>query len=1109
MADGVKTTEVEESSVVDALIGNRGKNTVAIPIARVGAQIGAEITQVNHETRAQLYADLNWDAGVKAAVWSDPDEALRGIYIKEGVVGAGGWSRIGGLPQSSLTTAQLAAKVGFDDVAAGVAALNSGATYPLRPASRHDGAALITSPANVALNAVLLDVRVAGGDPAMFYRVAYIQNGNPISGRAGHRVVLEECRKVTFETEFARVIILDTTMDQPDIDPAGGIQTLTYRPPLRPEVRIDLVIDASKLPPSGTPIDAYSDSARDGWSWIIDPICVEAGDTILRPSQLPRPNTLSWTTDQYGDVIVVWADHDKWRRVRIGPNGPNAIPNFKGYWEAPRIGQVTPVWAVVTGYTSDWLPPLIASADESGDGADPMYTGGNHAADGTTSPDGDPTARCTLFEMMADGAPVTLGQVQSGTSERVTLRVVNEVMGYNTIAAGRYVRCQTMAVTLRAGSWEVVYDCTPIEPSTVQTDNGPQIHTQNLPGGFATQRILGGPAGRVPLDTSQNSGPKSANPNAWAVVLQGDGRQLVSWRDPSYGCGDGRYVADTQPLVRGGGANLKFYHALVATPTQDAYFWRGGYHWSGYEPVPGIDSTFTIWRGGQEHVVTVRTDGTWTITPEIEVFVQPAALDPLATKVAAQAGVYGVSEDDGAWSVTDPAGEIAMRIGADGKVQILQFPGGLVSHENGGLSTDLLDLGLGMDGYFMLVDAEGEIGYLIGADGALMWPVDSAPPPASMPDVKPIYPKRIFGVTNDVTVPLFVDGLLAGRSDAESALCTVTSANHGTPTSASYEVSGTRQLDLDFARIRTSARLMMRARGQSAERQVLPVIVETVALPVTASPRILMIGDSLTRQVRADLIKRRLQVMGMTAEFIGTVTLDGVSGDGPLGEGRAGWRWADYTHQLTAPSQPIAPGGEAAYLALPQSGSGSKAGYNPFIRAATGGDPADLVYNGCTVDIDFYLDRFGLADPDIVIVGLFANGIASAATMEEALAEITAGVHVYHTRLRERLPNAWIAYTADGRPREPVSDAFWAARQAPGLRHLIATVQSLGDPKADVLPNWAHMSPEAWRFDLAAADALGIQAATISDSVHSYSSIALNGAVEIAARYIAVQASKL
>ncbi|NEX47592.1 hypothetical protein [Pseudotabrizicola algicola] len=138
MPAGVASTNLTEASVVTDVLGNQSGESVRIPVARLAQQLSLDAIVVNKETRALLDADLSWGDGVRGAVWGDPTEALRGVYLKLGAWGTGSWTRIGDVPQSALTEAQLAAKAARDmpiitlqssgDAAAQTAALPAGVT---------------------------------------------------------------------------------------------------------------------------------------------------------------------------------------------------------------------------------------------------------------------------------------------------------------------------------------------------------------------------------------------------------------------------------------------------------------------------------------------------------------------------------------------------------------------------------------------------------------------------------------------------------------------------------------------------------------------------------------------------------------------------------------------------------------------------------------------------------------------------------------------------------------------------------------------------------------------------------------------------------------------
>lgn len=126
--DGVRTPNLTEVSVADEVIANRAGSTVLVPVDSLAAQlaasgpiadaISAAGTGPAYETRAQLYADLNWKAGSVGRVYGDSTEAYRGVYVKLGSSGSGSWLRIGPLPGGDTSGMQAE----IDAVEAGLAA---------------------------------------------------------------------------------------------------------------------------------------------------------------------------------------------------------------------------------------------------------------------------------------------------------------------------------------------------------------------------------------------------------------------------------------------------------------------------------------------------------------------------------------------------------------------------------------------------------------------------------------------------------------------------------------------------------------------------------------------------------------------------------------------------------------------------------------------------------------------------------------------------------------------------------------------------------------------------------------------------------------------------
>lgn len=474
--------------------------------------------------------------------------------------------------------------------------INRGKSFPLKSMSRLG----TTSAASSTLNNLLLDVQVIGPASSIegkYFRLSWWQNETSFGGDSDFGMIIEEHTAATYSTTDTRVIIHDHNNAPATIVRGGGIQTVVITPAQRPSLRIAVTVDAAYLPAAGTTIDANSDNTRPAWSWVIDPACHV-------PVHMPQATEVKagvYYTLASGLLTVAWQSDSLLYRLRFGPNGKNSLPNIVGLDRAPAGDPALATWTQINTSTTDYLPPLVFSADASGDGGSAIYTGGNHGSDGSAG--GSNTARNVMFELLADNKPLPASA--SGYAESITAVIVNELMAYNTITLTRYCLRQTFHVTIRAGSMEVLTEHKALEAITVTTDNGPQAVTTGYQG---TQLIYGGSnTARVTFSADLTSGAKSSYPNAWALVLMdGTNGQQVSWMDRSYGIGNGAQVGAANPYIRGGtGSNTKYYHAAIAgVPLAMAagasYKWRGGYCWQapGLQPA-GFDSFFVHHRGGK------------------------------------------------------------------------------------------------------------------------------------------------------------------------------------------------------------------------------------------------------------------------------------------------------------------------------------------------------------------------------------------------------------------------------------------------------------------------------------------------------------------------------
>jgi hypothetical protein len=306
------------------------------------------------------------------------------------------------------------------------------------------------------------------------------------------------------------------------------------------------------------------------------------------------------------------------------------------------------------------------------------------------------------------------------------------------------------------------------------------------------------------------------------------------------------------------------------------------------------------------------------------------------------------------------------------------------------------------------------------------------------------------------------------------------------------------------------ARLIVRPKVEdNTVRSVRTVAVKSAPLYLPgAGPTgsLLGIGDSIMYLQGAYLTKFFLEQYGYRPVMLGSM-LDG--GGVPV-EGRAGNTLSTYTYATTAsvfsPNSaglsgwrylaPVAIGGEAAYQALPSTGAGTtRQSYNPFLRAAAGGDSAGIIRNGQVLDFALYSTRFlAGAVPDIVFMEL---GVNDATQIYEGAGGGEAGLQaVYDVVLSEeklflsRMIAAWpsvrIVRFLSTFPRNGSVDfPRWAAL-AQVIRAIHQAKADLGYARHVIAPTWAMMDAEAG-IELATRSTnaqLGTVTATISDYVH-------------------------
>lgn len=337
------------------------------------------------------------------------------------------------------------------------------------------------------------------------------------------------------------------------------------------------------------------------------------------------------------------------------------------------------------------------------------------------------------------------------------------------------------------------------------------------------------------------------------------------------------------------------------------------------------------------------------------------------------------------------------------------------------------------------------------------------------------------------------------RLEPDSLIAAITSAASG---KGLFTQSGC-AMTLQPEALGTVAAIDVRHRSKPTSRIRHSLAVNVAPATGTGARSILMIGDSLTNRYMPSLVKVNLQGRGYTPTMIGSIAQLG----GEAGEGREGRQWAEYIRKVTGPvgalpdMVPVAPGGEAAYLAL---SSVDKAARNPFIRAATGGDDPDLVFNGYIFDLDFYLTRFGYADPSHVVIALGTNDLYQTPDIDQFIGKISDGFDVMVAQVRAALPTAKIGIVQHVIGRGSPADQYWS-RHHRMIRTLIAKVRALGDPGVAFIPSYLHQSMDgAWPLTTAATDPdTGTVSGVINDVIH-FDAANRSAAAEAIASWVAV-----
>lgn len=449
---------------------------------------------------------------------------------------------------------------------------------------------------------------------------------------------------------------------------------------------------------------------------------------------------------------------------------------------------------------------------------------------------------------------------------------------------------------------------------------------------------------------------------------------------------------------------------------------------------------------------------------------------------------------DNAHVVTDEAGFVLARMAA-GAAMLAGATlvddagvGGLHPTDRHGFRSSYIDESGGMIAGLKFEEDLSERGLIVtdphGFVAARMGgqpPQDIAPPgpePEPEPPLsgKAYFTRTLCGVEGETTT-LYLRNILERRDDGAPVRAVLGSRDYGN----GYARAGSDQIDFDAAALGATAELSVRT-DDLQRRWRLPLTVAAAPRdPVgVAAFNVLGIGDSIWNRQAGPMVRDFLTSWGYAATMIGTVTGDArPGGAGEPGEGREGFESGDYTYAVTDLAMPLPPGEEAAYMALPTN---QKRNYNPFIRAATGGDDPAIVRNGYVVDFAFYQSRFSLPTPDVVAYGLGTNDLRDrgASVLYQTVLD---NDRLMLGRMRAAWPNVKIIRFLPGTARTPSRDTLWP-RYLDVMRAMMTAASETSG--VTICPSWSFVTADAgYALGVGTTDpATGVVDTAVTDDIH-------------------------
>lgn len=342
----------------------------------------------------------------------------------------------------------------------------------------------------------------------------------------------------------------------------------------------------------------------------------------------------------------------------------------------------------------------------------------------------------------------------------------------------------------------------------------------------------------------------------------------------------------------------------------------------------------------------------------------------------------------------------------------------------------------------------------------------------------------LIAIFSDTSAKLYPQNLLAMRERFEGVVATVSSTT-------TDDVSTGRSIDLTPSKIGSAAVLQIRSKTNQLEHKFMDLKIKSIATQVTPVPiNVLLIGDSIGNRCGGTLIRSYLESHGYAPTFIGTFPgssnpTNSNDANGELGEAHEGWETGDFTYAVTDRVTLVAPGTEAAYLAMSKT---QKANVNAWLRASGVGDDAAVVKNGMVFDPAYYQSRFGLETPDVVVMMAGTND-ARDRLSSTVYADVFENDTIMMTQIRAAWPSCKIVRCLPGTAINADRNIIWTSHYTKMIAAMQDAVRTLADPLCYIAPTWAMSDPESGYFvPFGVADQNGVTSGDWGDSIHPIAS---------------------